>query len=93
MRWDAEEAGFGDAGRGPGLSERALVRGDVDPPGVGLGAPSRPSSTRFTQYASVLSKICEEVVFESRGPGWRINCSVEVTELSTNKQHTISSRS
>ena len=26
----------------------------------------------------------------SRGFGWRIHCSVEVTELSTNKQHTLS---
>jgi hypothetical protein len=26
----------------------------------------------------------------SRGFGWRIHCSIEVTELSTNKEHTLS---
>jgi hypothetical protein len=25
-----------------------------------------------------------------RGVGWRIHCGIEVTELSTNKQHTLS---
>jgi hypothetical protein len=36
VRWDAKEVGVGDAGRG--LSERMLVRGDVDHHDVGLGA-------------------------------------------------------
>jgi hypothetical protein len=27
---------------------------------------------------------------QPRGFGWRINCGVEVTELSTNKQHSLS---
>jgi hypothetical protein len=30
------------------------------------------------------------LLFSSHGFGWRIHCSVEVTELSTNKQHTLS---
>jgi hypothetical protein len=29
---------------------------------------------------------------ESRGFGWRIHCGVEVTVLSTNKEHTLSMR-
>ena len=33
--------------------------------------------------------ICRETSV-SRGFGWRIHCGVEVTESSTNKQHTLS---
>jgi hypothetical protein len=31
-----------------------------------------------------------ETVFPHSAFGWRIHCGVEVTELSTNKQHTLS---
>jgi hypothetical protein len=32
---------------------------------------------------------CEEERIRSCGFGWRIHCGVEVTESSTNKQHTL----
>ena len=43
--------------------------------------PTNPTGSQSTEIA-------DNDIRPSRGFGWRINCSVEATELSTNEQHT-----
>jgi hypothetical protein len=48
-----------------------------------LAKPHDAGNVRLSSCSSVSSNA-------SRGFGWRIHCGVEVTESSTNKQHTLS---
>jgi hypothetical protein len=51
---------------------------------VGIGT----ATTRFVSHAEAPYSTVHNPT-QSRGFGWRIHCGVEVTESSTNKQHTL----